>query len=285
MSITHRALEDDELTQATAEELYRTLGEGDTPKLISRPYAVDFNHDISTGGASSIDRKTVYIDRRLYEECMDGAFKATQLKPQQIIGRWCDHEHCEICVIEGDNSIDTYAPAHERALRMEHEGVLAILGRDDAAEKIKAYESAIWPALMRCYNRAPKKVPLDLWCGPVLDDPQPRDKQVAAALVQLGVEDASKQSKYATRYGHGAHRCGACANFGRLDPDGLAPCRKVSGLVRFDRGCELWQDAGKRKQEPERPQPGGPPVLGPDGHYYVHKPHAGGKYQRVVNGG
>jgi hypothetical protein len=31
-----------------------------------------------------------------------------------------------------------------------------------------------------------------------------------------------------------------------------------------------------------RPQPGGPPVRAPDGHFYVHRPHAGGLYHRVV---
>jgi len=33
---------------------------------------------------------------------------------------------------------------------------------------------------------------------------------------------------------------------------------------------------------PPRPVPGGPPVRAPDGHFYVHAPHAGGLYQRVV---
>jgi hypothetical protein len=30
-----------------------------------------------------------------------------------------------------------------------------------------------------------------------------------------------------------------------------------------------------------RPVPGGPPMRAPDGHFYVHKPHAGGLYHRV----
>jgi hypothetical protein len=30
------------------------------------------------------------------------------------------------------------------------------------------------------------------------------------------------------------------------------------------------------------PVPGGPPVQAPDGHFYVHAPHAGGNYQRVL---
>ncbi len=31
-----------------------------------------------------------------------------------------------------------------------------------------------------------------------------------------------------------------------------------------------------------RPQPGGPPMRGPDGNMYIHAPHAGGQYQKVV---
>ena len=31
-----------------------------------------------------------------------------------------------------------------------------------------------------------------------------------------------------------------------------------------------------------RPQPGGPPKQAPDGHWYIHAPHAHGTYQRVV---
>jgi hypothetical protein len=31
-----------------------------------------------------------------------------------------------------------------------------------------------------------------------------------------------------------------------------------------------------------RPQPGGPPMQAPDGHWYIHAPHAHGTYQRVV---
>jgi hypothetical protein len=33
---------------------------------------------------------------------------------------------------------------------------------------------------------------------------------------------------------------------------------------------------------PGPPIPGGPPVRGPDGHFYVHAPHPGGVYQRVL---
>ena len=32
-----------------------------------------------------------------------------------------------------------------------------------------------------------------------------------------------------------------------------------------------------------RPWLGGPPMRAPDGHMYVHAPHAGGMYQRVVD--
>jgi hypothetical protein len=36
------------------------------------------------------------------------------------------------------------------------------------------------------------------------------------------------------------------------------------------------------QQESQRPMPGGPPMQAPDGNMYVHAPHPGGLYQRVV---
>src|SRR6185312_8906337 len=106
-------------------------------ELYQRPYKLDTDHDCPAGGGNSLDRKTKYIDRILYQECMDGEFNASGLEPQQIMDRWLDHEHSEKCIADGDNSIDSYLPCHRRALRKEHEGVLAILGKDKAAEKIQ----------------------------------------------------------------------------------------------------------------------------------------------------
>ena len=92
MSIIQRA-DEDELNDATDAQLFAQLGLNDTGALYQRGYEVDTDHDIPTGAGNSIDRKTVYIDRTLYDEVMDGGFGATGLEPRQIIRLWCDHEH------------------------------------------------------------------------------------------------------------------------------------------------------------------------------------------------
>src|ERR1700682_2835433 len=157
MSIGHRLLDSEELNEASIEQLYDALGAEDTPALFAQSYKINTDHDCPSGAGNSIDRKTKYIDRVLYQEVMDGEFKKTELTPQQIIDRWLDHEHIEKCIVDGNNPVDNYYPAHTRALRREHEGVLAVLGRKNAAEKIRTYEQTIWPALLGCYSRAIKE--------------------------------------------------------------------------------------------------------------------------------
>jgi hypothetical protein len=244
MSIIQR-LEDDEILDTSLFELYSILGENDTPRLFDEPYTVNTDHDISFGAGNSTDRRTKYIDHLLYEEIMDGEFNATGLDPQQLIGRFLDHEHCEKCIVDGDNPVDTYEPGHKRALRKEHEGVLAILGKDDGKRKIAHYETVIWPGLVRCYNRPVKNPPLDLWCGPILGDPtEERDQEIIAQLRKLGVKDAGKRSKYEVHYGFGKKPCIDCRHYDNeplAKPQrDLAPCMVTSGLVRMDRHCDFW---------------------------------------------
>lgn len=244
MSIGQRGVDEDELTESSIPELFAILGEKDTPRLYAQPFKVDFSHDVPMGGGNSVDRKTVYIDRGLYAECMDNEFKATGLTPAQILDRWCDHEHTEITINYGDNYVDTYIPAHERALRKEHEGVIAILGNENRNEKIRNYEETIWPGLLRAYHRPIKKPPLDLWCSPHLDDPGMRDEEILEAMRRLGVFDAGKRAKYETHYGAGTERCKSCAMFkpAKMSAESgqLAWCDSVSGMVRDNRWCELW---------------------------------------------
>lgn len=243
MTILHR-LAHDELAQATDAELFRALGERDTPDLFAQRYALDTDHDCPTGGGNSLDRKTVYIDRTLYAEVMDGEFKATGLEPEQIISLWCDHEHSEICIVDSDGCIAWYTPGHRCALALEHQGLLTILGRKNAKAKIDRYEETIWPGLMRAYRREPVNAPKDLWCGPLLDEASAHDKELLEQLAKLGVVDARKCSKLDMRYGYGEHRCVDCSMWSpqELSQDNkhMAACSAVSGLVRHDRWCQLW---------------------------------------------
>lgn len=246
MSIFHRPAHD-EVSDTSLYELYSQLGSGDTPKLLEQSYKIDTDHDMPTGGGNSVDRKTKYIDRILYQEIMDGAFKATQLLPQQIVDRWLDHEHTEICLAHGDNAVDTYFPCHNRALKKEHLGVLTIRcprSPKEAREFIDEYESAIWPGLMRCYHRPVLKPPKDWWCGPVLDQPTDRDKEILEDLRKLGVIDSIKHSKYEARYGFSEHECEDCTGWYpeliSQEHGMIAACHRVSGLMRQDRGCQLF---------------------------------------------
>lgn len=244
MSIGHRLVTEEELTQASIGELYEVLGEQDTPFLFERSFNLDTDHDIPSGGGNSLDRKTKYIDRVLYQEVMDGAFKATDLTPQQIIDRWLDHEHTEKCIADGDNAVDDYLPCHRRALRKEHEGVLDILGTKNAAAKIAKYEETIWPGLLRCYHRPIKKPPKDLWCAPILDQPTERDKEILETFIKLGVVDASKRPKYDLHYGFGPNNCDQCRGWNpelvSQENGHIAACHMVSGIVRWDRHCDKW---------------------------------------------
>lgn len=244
MSIGHRQLDNEELIQASIEQLYEALGEENTPELFAQSYKTDFDHDIATGGGVSVDRKTIYIDHSLYTECMDSTFYKTGLTPQQIIERWLDHEHIEKCMVDGDNPVDNYYPAHTRALKFEHQRVLAILGYKNPTAKIRQYEETIWPALLRCYHRPIKKVPKDLWCAPVLDDPTERDEEILETYRKLGVVDANKRAKYEVHYQPGPNNCEDCRywnpDYLSQDHGKMAACKITNGIVRHDMRCDWW---------------------------------------------
>jgi hypothetical protein len=243
MSIGQR-LEDNELSDVSLYQLYTSLGEKDTPRLYGWPYTVDTKHDVPFGGGNSIDRKTKYIDRLLFQEVMDNGLAAAGVTPQQIIDLWLLHEHTEKCILDGDNPVDTYYGGHRRALRREHDHLIVIVGGDKREAKIKQYEAAIWPALERCYNRPVQRPPLDLWCGPLLDDPEDRDEEILKAMAALGVADAKKRSKYSTHYGISGRECSTCKHWSpqvvSQEQGEIAACRIVAGLIRRDRHCDFF---------------------------------------------
>lgn len=244
MSVGYRAdgYRGQELADTSVCELYAALGEGDTPALFDKPYTLNTEHDWPAVGGMSLDHKTIYIDRTIYHEIMDGEFtKATGLDPQWLLAAWIRHERVENAIIMGTNPVDTYAPAHNRALAAEHE-VYRIAGVSPAK-----VEKAMWPAIERCYNRDPRNPPKDAWCGVYLDHATERDEEILAQLVRMGVKDAAKHSKYDVRYGMSGQRCDACSMWdpGTLSQERgqIAACTLVAGLVRANRGCEMWQPA------------------------------------------
>jgi hypothetical protein len=212
-------------------DLHKMLGEGDTPDLYGRKVKLDTSHDIPYAGGSSVDGKTVYIDRTAYREVLDGKVRVRGMTGRQIIDMWIEHEHTEWAVDAGDNPVDTYSAAHAFATANEHHHV-AVFGINP-----ERYEAAIRPAIERCIKRDPENPPRDLWCGPYLDDPTPRDKELLRIFRAKGVLDAFKASKITAGYGIGDRECKDCRYFGGGE---LASCEKVCGLVRANRHCKWW---------------------------------------------
>jgi hypothetical protein len=227
MSTGHRRYE-----EKTTSQLYALLG--NTGVLKAQPVKLDCSHDVPDAGGISVDRKTVYIDRRFAAAIKSGAVRVRGMTPGQIIQAITEHEHTEKVVMDGDNPVDTYPPAHEYATAAEHDFVRK-LGVDPAR-----YEADILDALKSAERRDPENPPHDLWCGPYLDDPDANDKRVLAIFRRKGVGDAFKRSKKDVGYGVGANECRRCRHFeGNGD---LAPCEIVSGLVRRDRQCEEYAE-------------------------------------------
>lgn len=240
MSIGHLRYE-----RKSRAEVYRVLGTGDTPKLYARKLKpVNYSHLIPYGGGISVDGLQPYIDADLYHEVMRGSVRARGLSPSQLIKRWLDHEFTEKTVEDGDNPIDSYAPAHEIATGKEEEGV------EDFGRNGAVYEDEIRPGLDRCLKRALKLIgtrrfnpPIALWCGPYLDDPTKDDLRLLSAFRAHGVHDAFKESKISAHYGIGAEECRDC-EYIQKGRGVLRECERLSGLVRLNRHCDWWHERG-----------------------------------------
>lgn len=228
-------------SRRTPAELYKMLGEGDTPRLYARPICLDTGHDIPYTGGNSVDGKTVYIDRRLFADVMSGQCAVRGLKPKQLIQAWIEHEHTEWAVDAGDNPVQTYPAAHEYATAKEDRLYDQILG-EGAHDRV---EAAIRPWLEAVAARDPGKLPHDLWAGPYLDDPTPRDRELLRIMRSKGVVDASKLSKQSVDYGMGPQRCLNCSMFQGSADKRIAPCDTVSGPVRAELWCKKWAPKGK----------------------------------------
>jgi len=218
-------------------DLYKVLGEGNTPQLYAKPVRVVTSYDVPYGGGSSVDGSEVYIDRELYREVKSGEVAVKGMTADQIIQAWVEHEHTEWAVDVGDNPVDRYQAAHEFAEAKEDRFVRQ-LGVDP-----EFYEKCISEALKRAQARPVRHPPPELWCGPYLDEPTARDKQIISDFRRHGVEDAFKKSKIDVAYGIGSKECRTCAMFGNYagDKGDLRRCDLVSGLVRIDRVCDCHQ--------------------------------------------
>lgn len=218
-------------------ELYLILGEADTSALYARPVKLDTSHDVPYAGGVSVDGRTVYIDRQLYCDLRLGKVGVRGMTWRQIVQCWLEHEHTEKSVDDGDNPVDVYPAAHGLATAKENEAAEAILGKG----KADRYEDALEPALRACAARDPVNPPKDLWCGPYLDSPDARDKELLRIFRAKGVADAFKLSKGdpTVMYRTAGRKCEDCSMYERPGKD-ISPCELVCGLVRRNRQCERF---------------------------------------------
>jgi hypothetical protein len=222
-------------------ELHQVLGEADTATLLEIRRILDCERDIAYAGGISVDGRTIYIDRQLRAEVLDGRVYVRGMTPTQIITAWGRrHEVGEWAIEMGDNPSDTYQSSHGFATAHEEQFVRALGVNPDR------YEKCISDGLRRCQERFialgnQANPPTDLWCGPYLDDPDDDDKKILRILRARGVKDAFLKGKASVRYGMGVRECRDCSMFGDKDvhPD-LRRCEAVSGLVRDNRWCCLW---------------------------------------------
>ena len=224
----------------TPTELFAMLGEGDTPALYARKHRVDVSHDIPYTGGNSVDGSVVFIDRQAYRDVMDGKIYVRGMTPSQIINAWEEHEHAEWTVLMGLNPVQTYPAAHGMATASEHQFVRKL------PIDVDRYETCIKAGLESVKRRfiamgSKCNPPRDLWCGPVIDDPDKDDLEIIRILKSKGVEDAHKLAKAVVNYGVGERKCMDCAMFGERDIlPSLRKCDLVNGLVRKGLWCERW---------------------------------------------
>lgn len=223
----------------TTQELYLVLGEADTSALYAKPVKLDTSHDVPYAGGVSVDGRTVYIDRRLYCDLRLGKVRVRGMSWRQIVACFIEHEHTEKSVDDGDNPVDVYPAAHGLATAKENEAAEAILGKG----KAKRYQEALLPALKACEARDPVNPPKDMWCGPYLDSPDARGKEIVRILRSKGVPDAFKLSKSdpSVMYGMAGRSCRDCTHMDDPKKD-LSSCELVCGKVRFNRQCQRYAE-------------------------------------------
>jgi hypothetical protein len=237
----------------TPSQLRKLQQDPDYRQLWQRWQRVDTDHDMVDLAGYNLWGTVRYIDRDLFHALIDPNYARhlgigpidTGLSPEDTIACLLDHEGIERTLMDADNDIDTYLPAHEFATVGEHE-----CARAKKTTPLK-YERGLAKAIEWCEKKTPTKVPQDFSCAPLLDDPDHNDKRVLEILKKLGIPDASKISKETVDYSKssGQDRCDGCKHW--LNPDRSSVhslCDVVAGLVRDDRWCTKY-DAAKQPED------------------------------------
>jgi hypothetical protein len=233
--------------QNCVKELHKLLTSGGAPELMKRWRRLDVDHDITDLAGYNVSGTVRYLDRDFFRALTDPAYAVeilgasidTGLTVDQTAQCVVEHEGEEKVILDSDNPIELYEPAHEFATCGEHLKV-----RGFGGTPIK-YERGLAPAIKFCERKTPVKPPLDLACAPLLDEPDKNDLRVLRILRRLGVVDASKISKsdvaYAKADSTSGDQCRGCAHWQGDRSARLSLCKLVEGLVQADRWCAKFK--------------------------------------------
>jgi hypothetical protein len=225
-------------------ELKKLMAEGDTSALASRWIGLDVDHDMPDLCGYNVAGTMVFIDRDFFRALLDPAYAQhigigpidTGLSPEDTIDCLVCHEQTEKQILDGDNAIDDYEPAHEFATTAEHLKV-----KDKGGAPLR-YERGLAAAIRFCEAKTPTKVPKDFDCAPMLDQPDADDLRILKVLQTLGVVDAFKEAKDTADYGKATNsaQCAVCKGWQQGRGQDLSTCAKIEGLVRRDRTCARY---------------------------------------------
>jgi hypothetical protein len=110
-------------------ELRKLLTTGGAPELMQRWHSLDVTHDIPDLAGYNVPGTTRYLDRDFFHALTDPAYAPhlgigpidTGLSPADTVECLMRHEGVEKVILDADNPIDTYLPAHEHSTIAEHE--------------------------------------------------------------------------------------------------------------------------------------------------------------------
>lgn len=179
-------------------ELRKIEASPDFQRMWARPSKTTVTRQIPDSAGYSVPGNEYFVDCDLYRAIMSGSWTDSRtgtvhdmrvpgLTPMQIIQCLLMHERVEKCIL--DSSGDKYQGAHEFATLAEHTLVKKFGGRQ------VIYERTLAPIIAWNQVKPLTKVPQNLSCAPLLDDPDAQDKITLKALQALGVTDASRNQE------------------------------------------------------------------------------------------
>lgn len=179
-------------------ELAKIEAEPGFQQMWGRPFKVTVTRQVPDSAGYSVAGDEYFVDSDLYRAILAGSWtdprtghvhdmRVPGLIPMQVIQCLLTHERTEKCIL--DASRDKYQGAHEFATLAEHTKVKAFGGRP------VTYERTLAPMILWNQVKPLTKVPLNLSCEPLRDDPDAQDKITLKVLAALGVADASQTEK------------------------------------------------------------------------------------------